>query len=109
MVVIRPDGLEAPLVDAVVFATTPAPDRVDPDVGSTLGGTRHAVEGAGFFSGARVFFGDAEATVTAVAGDRLDVILPANTAGVVDVRVEQGVEQATLVGGFRYVDGTPPW
>ncbi len=109
LVVVRPDGQEGRLRAATRYDAIPVPTAVDPAIGSVLGGTVHQLVGSGFFTGAQVFFGEAEAEVLSVTGSALEVRLPPAAApGVVDLRVVQNAEEGLLTGAFRYVDGTPP-
>lgn len=109
LVVVRPDGREGRLRAATRYDTLPIPAAVDPAIGSTLGGTVHQITGSGFFAGAQVFFGEAEAEVLSTTGEALEVRLPPAAApGDVDVRVVQGAEEGLLARAFRYVEGSPP-
>jgi hypothetical protein len=77
---------------------------VDPNSGTTAGGQRVTVKGAGFKSGASVAFGGVPGTsVTLVNSSTLTVTTPARAAGIVDVVVTlPGPASATLAGGFFY-------
>ncbi|QDG50262.1 hypothetical protein FIV42_05810 [Persicimonas caeni] len=82
---------------------------IQPTSGGVSGGTAVTIAGTGFVDGAKVFFGDTEATdVTFVSKFQLDATSPAGAIGSVDVVVENpDGEQATLTGGFEYVDDAP--
>src|SRR5581483_8019082 len=86
----------------------PAPtlSSVAPALGPATGGTTVLLTGSGFSSGARVYFGDKEATgVTLVDATRASAVTPMGTIGPVDIRIQNPDGQiGTLVQGFVYVD-----
>ncbi|MHB8873711.1 MAG: IPT/TIG domain-containing protein [Myxococcaceae bacterium] len=92
--------------DPAIRGPVPALSAVAPSVGSVGGGTLVSVSGAGFVSGARLFFGAAEATgVTLVRQSLLTAVTPAATLGAAEVRVQNPDGQvATLSNGFIFVD-----
>lgn len=108
VVVIRSDGLEARAPGGLVYDTTPVPQSIDPALGPIAGGTTHTVRGVGFSSGARVFFGAVEAQVLSISASEIQVRLPPQAAGTVDIRVQVGSQTGVLSGAFSYVDATAP-
>jgi len=94
------------------LSTTPTITAVLPASGTNEGNTRVTIIGAGFQAPVQVFFGNVEATVVSVSFNQIVVLTPAafgagrdNLNQTVDVRVRNvtsGME-ATLVGGYRYV------
>lgn len=80
--VVRNDGVE--------YYESLTVDRVRPATGSTAGGDRVTLHGAGFKSGMTVNFGGAQGTVQSVQpdGTAAAVETPANSAGLVDVSVQ---------------------
>ena len=90
-------------------ATEPHAVRgVTPPHGSFAGGGLALVSGNGFTGSARVWFGDVEldkSTVVPIDPQRIQVTVPAGHAGAVDVRVQNGDDEATsavLSGGYTY-------
>jgi hypothetical protein len=95
--------VEADVADAPYdpFAVT----AVRPDHGSFEGGSTVIVRGRGFAEGAVVYFDDRMVQVpdTRVLNDNeIAVVTPAGPVGLVEVRVEQGDDQASLPDGFTY-------
>jgi hypothetical protein len=79
------------------------------------GGTPFVIAGVGFgdLGNTRVFFGSAQATLTAVSATRIRGLIPAQaapTTALLDVRVEVGVKQDIHAKAFRYLlpVGTEP-
>ncbi|HEY0156591.1 MAG TPA: IPT/TIG domain-containing protein [Thermoanaerobaculia bacterium] len=76
--------------------------------GSTAGGNDVVVSGSGFQSGATVWFGDVQATVTATDPWEIDVTTPPHAKGRVDVTVvNPDGSTDTLIEAFTYT-GTAP-
>lgn len=72
--------------------------------GATTGGYLVDVRGTGFLNDVVVYFGESLATATLVDSTTLRVVVPAGSAGVVDVRVEaEGRLGDVLDGGFQYI------
>lgn len=120
LTVVTPPAAQPGLVDVVV--TTPSGtsalvaafdylpavsfvvDAVAPSVGDVSGGTPVTVTGSGWdlVTPIAVLFGGEPAIVLTATPSEIEVITPPHGAGLVDVEVSQGTEQATLVAGFRY-------
>ncbi len=93
--------------DPAQRGSQPSIAAVSPALGPQTGGTMVLITGGGFASGARVYFGAAEATrVTVVSASTLSAVTPAAGApGPVDVRVQNPDGQVvTQNQGFVYVD-----
>ncbi|MBM4319052.1 MAG: hypothetical protein FJ125_03620, partial [Deltaproteobacteria bacterium] len=79
--------------------------RVEPSVGPEQGGLAAELDGEGFAAGqADVYFGPQRARGVRVhpGGRRISCVVPAGTAGTVDVVVVQGPERAALPAAFTY-------
>jgi hypothetical protein len=90
-------------------AANPAPTitSVVPSSGSTAGGTTVVITGANFSSDARVTFGGTQATINVSNSTSIIAIVPAHSAGAVNVVVTNSDNQSvTAAGGFTYV--APP-
>jgi hypothetical protein len=79
-------------------------DTLEPSTGSTLGGTRFVLSGAGFNDATLVYFGG----ILAEDLDLVDAytifgVTPPGVAGRVDVKVADGASQALLSAAFTYV------
>lgn len=86
----------------------PTVSLVSPDAGATTGGTTVAVTGTGFVPGATVGVGSAAATgVTVLSGTELTAVVPAGTAGSVDVTVTTPGGTSTPAVGDLYAYGPP--
>ena len=85
----------------------PAPvvSSVNPDSGSTVGGTSITITGTGFQANATVSLGGSAASSVAVVNSTtITALTPAHTAGTVDVVVTNTDGQSgTRTGGFTYV------
>ncbi len=82
-------------------------NSVIPDRGTIRGGTVVTLQGSGFSSSVRVYFGDREAEVVSTASSAIQVVSPAGQkTGVVDISVRKGDFKFVSPGAFRYV-GTP--
>ena len=81
---------------------------VNPPHGSFAGGGLALISGNGFAGSARVWFGEVEldkAAIVPVDPQRIQVTVPAGHAGAVDIRVQNGSDESTLVGlsgGYSY-------
>jgi LPXTG-motif cell wall-anchored protein len=103
--VIAPDAFtyvadEEPITPPVVTEITPAE-------GPVAGGTVVTIDGEGFTGVTDVSFGGISGTgITVVNDNKLTVVTPPGTAGLVEVVVERGDGSAAVVrGGFEYVAG----
>ena len=94
------------------LSSTPTITAVLPSSGVNEGNTRVTIIGSGFQAPVQVFFGNVEATVVSVSFNQIVVLTPAafgagrdNLNQTVDVRVHNVTSglDATLVGGYRYV------
>jgi plastocyanin len=95
----------------VVAVMNPAPTiaSVNPNSGSTSGGTQVTITGTNFTSGAGVTFGGNAATAVNVSSSTTIVATtPAHAAGAVDVKVTNAdAQSATLTNGFTYAVPAP--
>ena len=80
---------------------------VNPNTGTTLGGTTATVNGTNFFPGLSVKFGGAATTVTNITPTTITVTTPAHAAGLVDVTVTND-EQSPITCGGCYTYVAPP-
>jgi hypothetical protein len=109
--------------DALFWADTGPIDPTKPDVGTPdphavlganpphgpfAGGQRVLIQGKGFGSDARVWFGSVEVdptTIVPIDPSRVQVNAPPGTAGPVDLTVQNGDDESTrrtLAGGYAY-------
>jgi hypothetical protein len=74
--------------DEFTYVTTPSIQKVNPNGGTTLGGNRVTIAGAGFTGATAVSFGSIAATSVTVESDQeIVAVTPAEPAGKVDVVV----------------------
>ena len=87
---------------------TPTVGSVNPNTGTTAGGTAVTITGTNFASGATVTFGSGSATnVVVVNSTTITATTPAGSAGVATVTVtDPGGEASSLASGYTYI--TPP-
>lgn len=87
----------------------PSVTRIQPDSGSTAGGTSVIIAGANFWPGATVRFGTAPANDAIVQNsESISATTPVGVAGSADVTVTNADGQmAVLRGGFNYVATGP--
>jgi hypothetical protein len=87
--VTTPAGTSAVVAaDEFTYVSTPSIQRLTPRAGSTLGGNRVTITGAGFTDATEVDFGSVPATIDARQSDgEILVTTPAEPAGTVDVTV----------------------
>ncbi len=89
------------------FADPPTISNVNPNSGSTAGGTNVTITGTNFIAGATVTFGGTAATsINVASATSITCTTPAHAAGAVNVVVTTSVGTATSNNGFTYV--TPP-
>lgn len=85
---------------------------IDPDRGTTLGGTTVKISGENFRNGCTVFFGNTEALAVTYDGPtQLTVITPGHAKGSVDVAVRNPApdhSEAILVNGFTFEETIAP-
>lgn len=82
---------------------------LNPTTGSTAGGTTVTLTGSGFAAGMTVTFGGAAAAAVNVASPtQATAVVPARTAGTVDVVLNVAGQSATLASGFTYQVGAAP-
>jgi subtilisin family serine protease len=77
-------------------------DTYTPRYGSTAGGTRITIKGAGFGATTYVAFGGSPASVTVTDPSTLLVTAPSHLAGLVDVQVSTGALSVTSLKAFEY-------
>ena len=108
VVVINPDGQADYLGKGFLFRPPPKIQNINPDKGSTLGGTNVKLVGVGFQKGIEVMFGKAKATeVNVVDGSNVLCKTPKGTEGPVMVSVKNpDLSTHSVGGGFTYL--APP-
>ncbi|MFN2531074.1 MAG: IPT/TIG domain-containing protein [Pyrinomonadaceae bacterium] len=91
-------------------STPPTITSLNPNTGSTSGGTSVSISGSGFVNGANVSFGGTPATnVTFVSSTNISALTPAHAEGTVSVIVTNpDTLSATLANSFTYVAVVPP-
>jgi hypothetical protein len=99
-------------INFTYIALTPTVSSISPSNGGTAGGTAVTINGTNFLPGALVLFGSASATgVTVKSPTQIRAITPANSAGTVNVTIEDpGNVNGVLSSGFTYTapaSGTP--
>ncbi len=77
-------------------------DAIMPNTGDAAGGYTVTLQGEGFTGATRVLFGVVSSQFTVIDDQNIEVTVPAQSAGVVDVTVERGSVDATFVDGFTY-------
>ncbi|MCB9506573.1 MAG: IPT/TIG domain-containing protein [Myxococcales bacterium] len=98
-------GDTATAVGAFTYRTSLAVTAVEPAEGDVAGGETVVVRGAGFTSDTEVRFGPVSAAgVTLVSSSELRVVTPPGTVGPSDVTVTTVTDEASLVGGYTYVE-----
>ena len=99
----KPAGKSAAVSADVYAFGAPSVSKVAPEAGPTAGGNTVTVSGSGFVPGSMVKFGSvtlAAGSVSFVSGSEFKVMVPAESAGTVDVRVmESRWVQPGCVGG----------
>jgi len=86
----------------------PTVTAVSPSAGPTAGGVSATITGSNFGPGATVSFGTAAASVTSVSATQITALVPADSAGTVDVTVTtpQGTSATSPADQYSY-DLTP--
>jgi len=103
-VVVTTAGGSATVVDGFTFVAPTLTD-VNPDAGSSSGGTSVTLTGSGLTGATAVTFGGDPATNLVVVDDSsITVTTPSHAAGLVDVVVSTPGGPATLLDGFTYAD-----
>lgn len=93
------------------YVVPPTITAINPNSGSSAGGTRVTISGTGLNSvGVAAKFGSNAATDVAVIAGGINARVPASTTGTgaVDVTVTTGGGSAVLAGGFTYITGSAP-
>ena len=94
--------------DHYTYESLPTVSSVSPNAGPTGGGNTVTINGTNFVSGASVKFATtASVTVTFVSATQLKAVVPAHTAGTVDVTVTTTAGTSAIVAGDRYAYGSP--
>jgi hypothetical protein len=114
--VTNPSGVSAKTAaDRYTFAAPGIPlvDAVDPDTGSSSGGTTVTLHGVGFSRASAVHFGSVKVTGFYVSGDNTLTVFssPKGSAGVrkvVTVTTAGGVSSASAASTFLYTTAAPP-
>lgn len=99
-------GANAPVltINYTEAADPPTLTSIDPDTGTTAGGTAFEITGTDFVTGAEVTFGgDAATDVSVDSATTITGVTPAHAAGAVDVVVTNPDDQTdTLTDGFTF-------
>jgi VCBS repeat protein/IPT/TIG domain-containing protein/FG-GAP repeat protein len=77
------------------------------NVGPTIGGTILTIEGAGLSGAMSVTFGGLPANIASNSSTSITVVVPAHSAGRVDVVVTCAGGTKTLAGAYLFTDGIP--
>jgi hypothetical protein len=94
--------------DQFSYDALPTVASVKPDNGATAGGAKVAISGTNYVSGATVAFGSTPATgVTFVSSKQLTAIVPAGSAGSVNVRVTTPGGTSAISSKNLYAYGPP--
>lgn len=104
VIVINPDtGLDL-LEEGFTYKIYPSITGIEPNTGSTEGGTQITITGTAFADGAVVILGDkAAAEVTVISDTVIKAVTPANEAGYKDVIViNKDGGEGVLKNGFYY-------
>lgn len=103
-VTVTVNGQSGSLVNGFTYIASPTVIAVNPNTGSTSGGTSVTITGTNFASGATVAFGANAATnVIVVNSTSITAITPAGGAGPVTVTVTNpGSLSGSLTNGFTY-------
>ncbi len=107
VVVMNPDHQTGALRLAYTYSSGPTVSSINPNAGTTLGGTPVTITGTNFVAPATVTLGGTAATgVSVVSGTTITATTPAHAAGIVDVVVQTNGMTASLPSGYQY--STPP-
>jgi len=103
--VTNPGGLSGSLITGFTYIPLPTISSVNPNAGTTLGGTAVTITGTNFVTGATVTFGAVAATsVVVVSSTTITATTPAGSAGAVTVTVTNPAAQSgSLANGYTYV------
>ena len=104
-VTVMVNGQSGTLANGFTYVAPPTVTGVNPNSGSTAGGTSVTITGTNFAAGATVTFGSAAATnVTVVNGTTITATTPAGSAGAVTVTVTNpGSQSGSLNNAFTYI------
>lgn len=93
-------------LDPAGFPIVPSITAIQPSRSSVLGGIQITLVGTGFEPGSKVLFGGFMGTNVAVLNEnQLQVVVPAQAAGLVDVMIRSPSGQAQMLAqGFEYVE-----
>lgn len=107
--VVNDDGQRDTLVDGYAYLGPPELIDVQPDSGSTLGGTAVTLTGRNFFEGMTADFGGSPCDELVVVSDTLATCTTTrHPLGIVDVVIENiDGQSATLRNGFEYLPPAP--
>jgi hypothetical protein len=114
LVITNPDNQSGTLANAYSYNTPPpaAPtiSSVNPNSGTTGGGTTVTIAGTNFSTGATVSFGGTQATnVNVTNTTTITATTPSHAAGTVNIAITNPDNQsATLTNSFTYTSSTPP-
>lgn len=108
-VALTTNGQTATRTAAFTYEAPPPPpavtlDIINPNTGTTAGGTAVTLTGSQFLAGATVSFGGAVATnVVVVNSTTITCTTPPHASGAVDVVLDTNGQTATLLSGFTYI------
>jgi len=85
----------------------PSVSKVDPDAGPTAGGNTVTITGTGFTSDSKVNVGSVAASVSFVSDTELKAVVPAGSAGRVNVRVSDPAGSSPAVSADWYTYDAP--
>ncbi len=106
VVVQNPDTQTDTLTNGFNYVPAPIPTSVDPNSGTTAGGTPVTISGSGFQWNTAVTFGGVPVTATYLDPNTLGLTTPPHAAGPVDVvTTNTDSQNGTLNAGFTYVQG----
>jgi hypothetical protein len=107
VVVMNPDQQTGTLRNAYAFVPPMTVSSINPNAGTTAGGTPFAITGVSLGAPVTVTVGGAPATGVGVpSSTTITATTPAHAAGIVDVVVQSSGQTATISGGYFYF--TPP-
>lgn len=109
VVVMNPGQQTGTLRNAYTYVPAVTVSSINPNGGTTAGGTPVTITGAGFVAPATVTLGGTAATGVGVSSSTtITATTPAHAAGIVDVVVQSSGQTATLSSGYFYLTPPPP-
>ena len=109
VVVMNPDQQTGTRRNAYSFVPPVTISSINPNSGTTAGGSPVTITGSSFVAPATVTLGGATATGVSVSNSTsITATTPAHAAGIVDVVVQSSGETGTLASGYFYLTPPPP-